>query len=129
VFLEDMHGDIKLIAEGQSGLRIEVKELRQELHQEVGDLRQEMHHEIGSLRQEMHHEVKGLRSEMNSQFKMLFQYLSRIEDELMEIKKDFKNFKETSVNKKDYDTLEKRITRIEEKLEKYQVMSLKGKAA
>jgi len=104
VLLEDIRGEIKLVAEGQAGLR------------------QEMNKKFDGLQKEMN---EGF-ADMRSSFKSIFEYLSRVEDELVEIEVELRNFKKVKV---DYGSLEKRIAAIEQKLESYKTMIMKKKIA
>jgi len=88
VLLEQMHDDIKLIAEGQTGIQRQLDELRTD--------------------------VCGFKSDTESNFKLFFSHLSNIEDEIMEIKDDLKNnYEKKGWDKKWRETIEKKLERIE----------------
>ncbi len=87
VILEDIKGKFDLLAEGQEGIRREIKEFRREV---------------------------------DSRFNQVLEYLSRVEDELMEVKNDLKALKEKP-DKEEFIKLEKRVATLEKKLEMYKL--------
>ena len=90
VLIEHFDENLKLVVEGQLAFREEVK-------RDIGKVWDEM----GSLREEM-----------RGNFKTVFEYLSRIDDELQEIKKELKG----KAGQQDYLVLEKRVARLETEL-------------
>jgi len=88
VLLERMHDDIKLIAEGQVGIQRQLDALTDR--------------------------VCGFEDDTKSNFKLFFEHLSRIEDEIMEIKDDLKNnYERKGWDKKWREVIEKRLEKIE----------------
>ena len=122
VLLENLNDNIKIVAEGQTSLRAEMHqeigglrtEMNTKIESEIGGLRAEMNtkieSEIGGLREEMNtkieSEIGGLRAEMRDSFKSILQYLSRIEDEVMEIKEEIRELREKKLDKEKFFVLE-----------------------
>lgn len=98
VLLEEMHSDIKLIAEGQVGIQRQLDEFKGEMY---------------GFRDEM----LEFKRDTKSSFRQIFEYLSRIEDEVVEIKEDLrKNYERKGWDKEWRMTIEKRLERIEKVL-------------
>lgn len=129
VILEDMRGDIRLIAEGQSGLRKEMNDKFEKVNEEIGDLRTEMRSKFSKIDNQFSKingkfsKIDNQFSEINSQFKTVFEYLSRVEDELSEIKADIaemkmdiKELKENSVSKSVFVALEDNVMGMKKEL-------------
>ncbi len=96
VVLEDMRENIKLLAEGQVSLR-------QEMCQGFSDARKEL---------------DEFNVETRDNFKIVFEYLSRIDDELADIKSELKDLKKDLKTKADvtrFEKLEKRVFAIEQR--------------
>lgn len=129
VILEDIKGKFDLLAEGQKTIRDEMrrgfKEVREDMNAEVSVLRGEMKVGLNDLKLEMKTGFK----EMNSRFKQVLEYLSRVEDELMEIKTELKRQKENTPDKEGYDKLEKRVSVLEKQLAEYKGLAMKKKFA
>lgn len=88
VLLERMHDDIKLIAEGQVGIQRRLDGVESE--------------------------IACFKEETENNFKLFFEHLSRIEDEIMEIKNDLKdNYEKKGWDKKWREAIEKRLEKME----------------
>jgi len=122
VLLENMNDNIKILAEGQMSLREEIGNLRGEMHEEIGDLRGEMHGAINILRGEMHKEIGNLRGEMKEGFDLLMEYVMRIDEEVVNIRKELEGVREKKVDWSIYSTLEKRMKVAESQIEKMKVL-------
>lgn len=123
VVLEDVKEKFDIIIEGQkaseqklerkivsSALRLEEK--ADELRGEFVELRDEF--------VELRDEFTGFKNDTENNFKQVFQYLSKIEDELMSVKIDIADIKKTLTQKADKDRvalLEERVAKLEQKLE------------
>jgi DNA repair ATPase RecN len=90
VLLENMNDNIKLVAEGQVAFRDEINQRFTDFQQETRD-----------------------------NFKTVFGYLSRIDNELQDIKNSLKRLDETKLDKGEFDDLAKRVARLERELEEY----------
>jgi capsule polysaccharide export protein KpsE/RkpR len=107
VLIEDFNNKIDLMAEGQQAIREELSEFKGEMY---------------CFRDEMY----GFKKDTGSNFVSLREYLSHIEDELMEIKADLairKKFE--AVNKDWMKAMEKRIIKIEAQLQKNKMVVAK----
>ena len=105
VILEDIKGKFDLLAEGQKDIRREIDNLHKKVDDNAIELRKEM---------------KAGFKEMHSRFDQVFEYLSNVEDELMEVKNDLKALKEKP-DKEEFIKLEKRVATLEKKLEMYKL--------
>ena len=115
VLLEEMNSNLKLVLEGHAGLD----------------------KKIDGLRGEMNSKFDGLRGEMNlkfdkvdNNFKTVFEYLSKIDDELQFIKLELTQIKSDLKKKADLDylkILEKRINKIEMDYIKLKTIVMKRK--
>ncbi|MDD3679140.1 MAG: hypothetical protein PHT36_02770 [Patescibacteria group bacterium] len=116
VVLEDIRDNIKILAEGQVGLRQELKgdvnNLRDELKDDISDLRSELKGDIAELREEL----RTFKQDTESNFKTVFDYLARIDKEIQEIKVELKNLKESKIDKESYFALEKRVLDLEKEV-------------
>lgn len=91
VLLEKMHDDIKLIAEGQGGIQRQLDEFKNEMYE--------------------------FKKDTKSSFKSILEYLSRIEDEVMEVRKELKdNYEKKGWDKEWRISIEKRLEKIEKAL-------------
>ncbi|HHE45758.1 MAG TPA: hypothetical protein ENL05_00185 [Candidatus Moranbacteria bacterium] len=89
LLLENLNDNIQLLAEGQVGLR-----------------------------EETNRKIDGLREEMNEKFSLIMNYLKKIDDEIMEIKKELGILKEKKVDWSAYSLLEKRVKKAEDEIER-----------
>lgn len=91
VLLEKMHDDIKLVAEGQVVVQRQLDEFKGEMHE--------------------------FKEDTKSSFKSILEYLSRMEDEIMEIKEDLKNnYERKGWDKEWRDMIERKLEKIEKTL-------------
>ena len=126
VLLEEMNSNLKLVLEGHAGL-----------DKKIDGLRGEMNSKFDGLRGEMNSKFDGLRGEMNlkfdkvdNNFKTVFEYLSKIDDELQFIKLELTQIKSDLKKKADLDylkILEKRINKIEMDYIKLKTIVMKRK--
>lgn len=120
--MKDVRDEIKIVAEGQIELRQELKkdinDLRGELKSDISDLRSELKGDISGLRNELKGDISDLRDEMRSNFKTVFEYLSKIDEEIQEIKLELQTLKESKLDKALYFALEKRVLKMEKQVER-----------
>jgi len=108
VILEDINGKFDLIVEGQ-------KASEQKLERKIESSGIKLERKID----ELNAEFVEFRKDTESNFKQVFHYLSRIEDELMSIKTEIADIKKTLTQKEDKDRvalLEKRVEKLERQL-------------
>jgi len=137
VLLEEMNSNLKLVLEGHAGLDKKIDGLRGEMNSKFDGLRGEMNSKFDGLRGEMNSKFDGLRGEMNlkfdkvdNNFKTVFEYLSKIDDELQFIKLELTQIKSDLKKKADLDylkILEKRINKIEMDYIKLKTIVMKRK--
>lgn len=102
--LEDISGKFSAISEGQSMLaeRMDRQEVRMDrLEIKVDNLETK---------------VDNLEINMNSKFKTVFDYLSRIDDELQDIKKEMERLSLTKADKVEIKELSYRVSNLEREL-------------
>ncbi|TSD00964.1 MAG: hypothetical protein Athens071425_526 [Parcubacteria group bacterium Athens0714_25] len=102
--LEEMRDEIKIIAEGHSILARGIDELKDKM----GSMEKRMDGFDG--------ELKEIRNEMAQGFRMVFDYVERIEDEIKDVKKEIEILRKELKSKADVqrlEILEKRVQRIE----------------
>ena len=116
VVLENMNDSIKLIAEGQISFRQEVNQRFDESNSRFVEFRDEMN----GFRKEMY----GFRDETQANFKTVFEYLVKIDDELQDIKKNLKRLDETKIDKTEFAALAQRVAKLEIELEKYKTAAV-----
>jgi uncharacterized phage infection (PIP) family protein YhgE len=130
VLLENMNDNIKLVAEGQMAFREEVDQRFTDFQKEtrsnfktIFDFRDETRSNFKTLfdfRDETRSNFKTLfdfHGEARSNFKTAFDYLSRIDDELQDIKNELKLMVETKADKNELNALTQRVTRLERDLD------------
>ena len=129
VLIEHFDNTLQLVAEGQVGLERRMNSLDgkvDSLDNRMGNLENRMDSldskvdsldskfdSLDSKVDSLDSKVDSLGEEMRSNFKTIFEYLARIDDEVRDIKKELKN----KADKKDLESLEKRIARVEIDLE------------
>ena len=115
VLLEEMNSNMKLILEHHTGLDKKIEGLDKKIDTKIDGLQGEMNLKFDGLRGEMNSKF----NEVNSNFKTVFEYLSKIDDELQDIqiiKSDIKETKQELSNKSDLEyvkKLEQRMNKIE----------------
>jgi DNA repair ATPase RecN len=97
VLLENMNDSIKLVAEGQLAFRQEVNQKFNESDQRLADFC----------------------DRTDSNFKTIFDYLARMDDELQDIKKSLQRLDETKIDKAEFAALAQRVAQVEQELKKY----------
>ncbi|MCR4322557.1 MAG: hypothetical protein NUV61_00515 [Candidatus Azambacteria bacterium] len=108
VILEDVKEKFDIIIEGQ-------KASDQRLERKIVSSALRLEGKIDELRGDF----VGFKNDTESNFKQVFQYLSRIEDELMSVKADIADIKKTLTQKADKDRvalLEERVAKLERQL-------------
>ncbi len=136
IMFESLKNGIQIIAEGQSSLSERFDDFRDEMYEfknEMYGFRDEMYgfrDEMYGFRDEMYEfkgEMYSFRDETKNNFKVVFEYLSRIDDELQDIKKEIKEIKiilDKKVEIKIVLDLEKRVEKLEKELFSYRKMVL-----
>ena len=79
--------------------------------------------------QGLNERLERFEADTNSNFKSVFEYLSRIEDEMMEVKEGIKDLKKTLTQKADLErllALEKRVQKVEESLRQARLAGAKA---
>ena len=117
MMLEQMSDGIAIIAEEQKTL----KEGQKELKEEIQGVRTELKEEIQGIRTELNGKIDGLSGEMNEKFDQVFEFLSNIEDELVDLRKEVEEIKKNGATKKDMEELDGRISILETKFEKMEL--------
>jgi uncharacterized phage infection (PIP) family protein YhgE len=121
--LENMNDNIKLVAEGQTAFREEVNQRFDRSDQRFAEFQKETRANFKTLfefRDETRANFKkvfNFRDETQANFKTVFDYLSRIDNELQDIKKELKLLDQTKVDKHEFNDLAQRVARLERKLE------------
>ncbi len=106
MMLEQMSDGIAVIAEEQKGLREGQDKLRTELKEE-----------IQGVRTELKEEIQEFRDEVNEKFDSVFEFLSSIEDELVDLRKEINILKEAKADDEKVIDLDKRVSILEEQFE------------
>ena len=130
VVLEDINSKMDLIVEGYKmldekndrahhgfdkkidGLDKKIDSVHQELNQKIDTV----HQGLGAKIDKYYQEFSNFRKETNDNFKTVFEYLSRIDDELHDIKIEIKELKNSLSKKADLErleALEKRVINVE----------------
>ena len=100
VLIEDMQNGIQVIGEQYGDLKKGIKEIKSEL----GEFKDEM---------------GEFRNETKANFKAVFDYLSRIEDDFVALKEKVEKLDNEETNSKDFKWLKNKVLEIEKKLEEY----------
>lgn len=111
VILEDINGKFDLLIERQDASEQRLERKIDEFKEEFVELRGEF--------VELRGEFTGFKNDTESNFNLVFQYLSRIEDELMSVKAEIADIKKTLEKKEDKDRvalLEERVAKLERQL-------------
>ena len=105
--IEDVNSKFDFLVEGFSGLKGQIENLDKKIdgnHQEFLEFRDEM---------------IGFRKETDDNFKAVFEYLSKIDDEIQSVKLEIENLKSELSRKSDLDKLlqlEKRVIVLEKRV-------------
>lgn len=125
VVLEDINSKFDLVLEGHAALDTKIDKIHVELKREIGGLKGEvggLKGEVGGLKGEiggLKGDFYAFRAETKENFKTVFDYLLRIDEELKDIKVEITDIKVILENKADLrrlENLEKRIEKIEVEL-------------
>lgn len=119
VMLENMRDDIKLLAEGQMGIHDKLDAIDGRFEQFDGKFEQ-----IDGRFDEIDRKLE----ENKSEHKTIMEYLSRLEDEMMDIKERLESIEKNKADKSDYDFLKRKMEVLERQMEKFKVL-LKVKRA
>ncbi len=110
MMLEQMSDGIAVIAEEQKALRIE-------LTGKIDDVRTELTGKIDNVRTELKEEMQEFRNEVNEKFDSVFEFLSSIEDELVDLRKEINILKETKADDEKVVELDQRVGVLEKQFE------------
>lgn len=114
VLLEDMRDDIKLIAEGVSGLREEMNRRFEQVDKKFERI------------DENFKAVFEFQSNFSDE---VYERLDQLDSKLAEIKEELKKINKNKVDVKKFNLLEKRVIKLERKLEKYKIIASKKQQA
>jgi hypothetical protein len=118
VLVENLGDQVKLVAEGNLMLR-QTMEGRFDVLEGRFDSLEGRFDSLEGRFDVLEGRFDSLEGDMHSSFKMIIEYLSRIEDEIAEIKIDFKRLEENKADKETLISFEKRIAKVERELEEY----------
>lgn len=110
VIMENMNDNIKLLAEGQMALN------------ERFDGLENRFDGLESRFDGLEQRFDKLERETKAGFKMIMDYLKRIDDEIIGIKSELEDTKKNKVNWDVYSLLEKRVEKAEEQIEKVKAL-------
>lgn len=79
----------------------------------------EQHTSLNDKIDNVYNELIDFKSDTKASFKSISEYLSRIEDELVEVKNELKKIKVEKVDKKDFEWLKNKVLDLEKRLDKY----------
>ena len=111
VILEDINRKFDVLVEGHGVLSQKIDGVEDRLSNEIKEVRDD----LGIFKSEM----GNFRKSTENNFQAVFQYLSRIDDELLLIKAEIMELKKTLTKKADIEKvteLEKRVAKIEHRL-------------
>ncbi len=121
MMLEQMSDGIAVIAEEQKALRIEltgkIDDVRTELTGKIDDVRTELTGKIDDVRTELKEEIQEFRNEVNEKFDSVFEFLSSIEDELVDLRREINTLKETKADDEKVMELDQRVSVLEKQFE------------
>lgn len=104
VLLEDMRGEFKAVAEGQSMLFDKFEEFKEETRSNFKEVFRRLD------------KLEAFEEEAKDNFEKVFEYLSRIEDEVIEIKESLVKLEKEKANWSIVRELTKRVEKIEKEL-------------
>lgn len=133
--LHDIDDKLQKTVEGYNSLDSKSDRIEKNLEEHIqdsnfkfrtlGDSLNEFKHEMYGFRDDMYgfrDEMYGFRDETKKNFELVFQYLSRIDDEVQDIKKELREIKLQLDKKADLSkvlALEARLVKVEKDLERY----------
>ncbi len=100
VLIEDMQNGIKVIGEQHGDIIKKIDGIKDELREFKGEM----------------NEFKG---EMKANFKTVFEYLSRIEDDFIVLKKKVEKLDTEKISPKDFNWLKNKVLELEKRLDEY----------
>lgn len=134
VLMEDMRDDIKLLAEGQMALNerfgrleakvdnLEIKVDRLEAKFDNLEIRVDsLETKLDAVDNKIDTQIGLLRTEMNEKFQLVFEYLSRIEDEIVELRAELKRVDREKVSREEFEQFVRRLEKVERELERQKV--------
>ncbi|EKE21734.1 MAG: hypothetical protein ACD_7C00143G0006 [uncultured bacterium] len=127
VMFESLRDDISILAEGQQAIKDELTEFKGEMYSfkdEMYTFKEETNNNFEVLR----NDLDNFKEETNNNFKAMFEYLSRMEDDVAEIKAELNSKKDSEkISKKWMNEIEKRLSQLEKKLVDKRISALKQK--
>lgn len=105
-----MQDDIKLIAEGQMGFHEKFERI------------DERFDNIDERFERIENKLDRIDIENKGEHKAIMDYLSRLEDEMMDIKEKLESIEENKADKRGYEFLKKRVDVLERQVEKFGVL-------
>ncbi len=101
ILLEDIRDQIKLLAEGQIGIRNDVAELKADVSSLKSD--------VSSLKSEL----AEFKEEIRQNFKTVMDYLMRLEDEVVSLRKELEGIKDGSIPVGNIVSIDERLSVVE----------------
>ena len=133
ILLEDMRDDIKLIAEGVSGLREEMDRRFEEVNKKFEQIDRRFE-QIDRRFEQSDANFKaifkyqsGFSDEVHGRFNQIDKRFDQLDSELAEIKEELKKIDKNKVDVKRFNLLEKRVIKLERKLEGYNKIVVRRK--
>ena len=108
--LENLDGSIKILAEGQDLLRCGVEDFKKETKNRFDALERDL---------------MVFKIETGKNFKTVLDYLSRIDDELADIKAKLKKIDETKIERQEFNLVLQRLSNAEQAIEEFKLILLK----
>lgn len=115
--LEKMDDSIKLVAEGQMGLQRQLDEFKGETRAEFKKVEANFGKVFGKLAE---HDRKF--EEIDSKFETVFNYLSRIDDEIVALKNETAKADWKKMNRSEFEGFNKRLEKLENDLKKHKAI-------
>ena len=140
ILLEDMRDDIKLIAEGVSGLREEMDRRFEEVNKKFEQIDrrfEQMDRRFEQMDERFEQSdanfkaifkyQSGFSDEVHGRFNQIDKRFDQLDSELAEIKEELKKIDKNKVDVKRFNLLEKRVIKLERKLEGYNKIVVRRK--
>ena len=100
VLIEDMQNGIQVIGEQHGDIIKKIDDIKDELCEFKG-------------------EMSEFKSEMKANFKAVFEYLSRIEDDFIALRKKVEKLDTEKISPKDFNWLKNKVLELEKRLDEY----------
>lgn len=113
VMLEDMRDHIKLLAEGQMGFHDKFESIEGRF-----DSIDQRFERIDERFERVEHKLDTMSEENKIEHKAIMEYLSRLENEMMDIKEKLGS----KADKGEYEFLKKRVDNLEQQMKKFKVL-------